>query len=56
MRCFSIVGTVLFMGGVTQGQISYSDHGQAIYCSNGLSAVRSGSFSDGTNFRQYRHH
>jgi hypothetical protein len=48
LSCFSVV---FFARGIARGQISCLDYGQAVYCSNGLSAVRSGNtlyFSDGT--------
>jgi hypothetical protein len=50
------LGVVLLVGGVAYGQISCWDYGQAVYCSNGLSGVRSGNtlyFSDGTSAQTF---
>src|SRR5271169_773266 len=46
-----VMGIGLLVASIAHGQVTCSDYGQAIYCSNGLSAVRAANtlyFSDGT--------
>jgi hypothetical protein len=52
----SLIGAGLLAGSIAHGQVACSDYGQAIYCSNGLSAVRAANtfyFSDGTTAQSF---
>jgi len=53
---FVLISLLLATFAWSQTQISCSDYGQAIYCSNGLSAIRAGNalyFSDGTTAQTF---
>jgi len=51
-----IIGIGLLVGSIARAQVTCSDYGQAVYCSNGLSGIRAANtvyFSDGTTAQTY---